>query len=630
MAQLNVDSIKSSFSKQKDDTVKIRLLREAGLKYEAHDKFLAKWTFTKAIELCRQFKLKTEEAISQNHLASFYINSAKWDTAEIEASKALTLAKEVGSELNMAKSYNIIGNSFRRRSKYTDAINNYLKAVSLFEKVKDDKRTAQVYANIAAVYAETNDSKKGIEYGEKAIGFALKSGDNDAIAKAYFNTGAAWAMPDDNKYIEYYKKGIPFALATNNAILIQQGYYNITNGYYQIGLAKGVMPIEAALYADSSKYWAVKIGNPLNNFYANNINSQIAIARKDFSMAERLLNEAWGNLKEDSSNFTLRIYYSTLSKLKYEKGDYKAAYNYRLKQDYYKDSILKEDQLEEIANLEARFQTEKKQDQIETQKSQLKQKSILNYFFGSSAAALALLSFVSYRNYRNKQKVHQLKITELETEKQLSATQAVLKGEEQERTRLAKDLHDGLGGMLSGIKYSFNNMKDNLIMTPDNAQAFERSMNMLDNGIQEMRRVAHNMMPESIMRYGLDKTLADYVSDINKNGSSKIEYQSLRVETLTLTNSAAVTIYRIVQELISNTLKHSSAKNMLVQLLAGDNVLIINAEDDGKGFDTKIIETSSQGIGWKNIKSRVEFLKGILKVESSANNGTQVNIEIPL
>ena len=136
----------------------------------------------------------------------------------------------------------------------------------------------------------------------------------------------------------------------------------------------------------------------------------------------------------------------------------------------------------------------------------------------------------------------------------------MLKGEEQERTRLAKDLHDGLGGMLSGIKYSFQTMKGNLIMTPENKQAFERSMDMLDSSIKEMRRVAHNMMPEALVKFGLDTALSDFCNDINKTGALNVSYQSLGLENEIIEQTTAITIYRIVQELINNTMKHAAPK----------------------------------------------------------------------
>ena len=167
---------------------------------------------------------------------------------------------------------------------------------------------------------------------------------------------------------------------------------------------------------------------------------------------------------------------------------------------------------------------------------------------------LLIVSLLSWRNYKQKQKLQQQRISELETEKKLLATEAVLKGEEQERSRLAKDLHDGLGGLLSGIKYSFQNMKDNLVMTTENYQAFERGMDMLDTSIKELRRVAHNMMPEALVKFGLDTALKDFCNDINQIGVLQVTYQSIGLENLSIDHTTSITIYRIVQELINNSI----------------------------------------------------------------------------
>jgi signal transduction histidine kinase len=233
---------------------------------------------------------------------------------------------------------------------------------------------------------------------------------------------------------------------------------------------------------------------------------------------------------------------------------------------------------------------------------------------------------LGYRTYQQKQQLQQQRITELETQQQLTATEAVLKGEEQERSRLAKDLHDGLGGMLSGIKYSFNSMKGNLIMTPDNAQAFERSMDMLDSSIKEMRRVAHNMMPEALVKFGLDAALKDFCSDINQSGALQVSYQSIGMEHEMTDQTKAIGIYRIIQELINNTMKHAAAKNAIVQLSRSADSIALTVEDDGKGFDTSILNTA-KGIGWANIIHRVEFLKGKLDVNSQPGKGTSVLVE---
>lgn len=321
--------------------------------------------------------------------------------------------------------------------------------------------------------------------------------------------------------------------------------------------------------------------------------------------------------------------YKILSNIAYGNQDLISAKEFDSKADQLNDSINNDNLSEITTRYEKEYETSKKESQIKLQQAQLKQKSILNYFLIAGAAALLIISLLTYRNHRHKQKLQQAKIDELETEKQLTATEAVLKGEEQERTRLAKDLHDGLGGMLSGIKFSLSNMKENLIMTPDNAQAFERSIDMLDSSIQEMRRVAHNMMPEMLVRYGLKIALEEFCNEINRSGAIHTNYQFIGTHTTAIDQTVAVTVYRIVQELVNNAIKHAHAQNVLVQLHASEQekLLTITIEDDGKGFDKNLL-TVSKGMGWNNIQNRVDFLKGKIDVNSEPGKGTSVLIEI--
>ena len=179
-------------------------------------------------------------------------------------------------------------------------------------------------------------------------------------------------------------------------------------------------------------------------------------------------------------------------------------------------------------------------------------------------------------------------------------------------------------------------MKGNLVMTPENKQAFERSMDMLDSSIKEMRRVAHNMMPESLLKFGLATALNDFCNEINQSGALKVNYQSIGLVNVAIDQTMSITIYRIVQELINNTMKHAAAKTALVQVAKTDGQLTVTVEDDGKGFDTAILNTAKarpdgpvgRGIGWSNIQSRVEFLKGKLDVNSAVGKGTSVLIEL--
>ncbi|MBL0305500.1 MAG: sensor histidine kinase [Chitinophagaceae bacterium] len=318
--------------------------------------------------------------------------------------------------------------------------------------------------------------------------------------------------------------------------------------------------------------------------------------------------------------------YGTLSDVYAATGRYKEAFELLKKYNDIKDTLLNEDRKKFALELEKKYETQKKDDLLKNQQSEIAQRKRLNYALAGGAAVLVLTILLLFRNYKQKQRLQQQRIIELETKEKLAATEAVLKGEEKERTRLAKDLHDGLGGMLSGIKYSFQTMKGNLIMTPENQQAFERSMDMLDSSIKEMRRVSHNLMPEVLVRYGLDAALKDYTTEVNKSGIIKVVYQSMGMEQKMIEQSSALGLYRIVQELLNNVIKHAAATEVLVQVFSEKDKLVVNVEDNGKGIDPAIME-KAEGMGWKNIRSRVDLLNGKIDIQSAASKGTAVNLE---
>jgi signal transduction histidine kinase len=298
--------------------------------------------------------------------------------------------------------------------------------------------------------------------------------------------------------------------------------------------------------------------------------------------------------------------------------------------------MASEKTINEITRMEGKYKLEQKDAEIDQLKKisilqalSIKQKKWLNYFLAGSAVVLSMVILLVYANYKQKQKLQQQQIGELILEKKLTTTEAILKGEEKERSRIAKDLHDGLSGMLSGVKFSLQNMHSNLIMTPDNQQSFERSMDMLDNSIKEMRRVAQNMMPEALVQFGLDVALKDFASEINRTGMIKTVYESMGMEEIKIKQTMAITIYRIIQELVNNVIKHAVAQQVFIQLLLEENKLIINVDDNGTGFEKASLQ-SSQGMGWKNILTRVEYLKGKIDVRTAPGKGTAINIELNL
>lgn len=316
---------------------------------------------------------------------------------------------------------------------------------------------------------------------------------------------------------------------------------------------------------------------------------------------------------------------SGMAEIEGKLGNYKSAAEYLTLQMNLADSISNEKSKINANFLNIQYQTAQKEAQIKLQQAALRQKNTINYVLAGSALALAVIIFLLYRNYTNRQKLQQQRIAELETEKQLLATQSLLKGQEDERSRIAKDLHDGLGGLLSGVKLQLGAMKGNLILTEENGIAFNRVLNNLEESIAEMRRVAHNMMPETLLRFGLPQALEDYSSSLSHQQAFTIQCEFRGMEKR-LDSSTEVVVYRIVQELINNAVKHSGASAILVQIMRHDEErLNITVEDNGKGFDPKF--TGSDTAGLRNISSRVKYLNGKMDIQSEPGNGTSVYIE---
>jgi signal transduction histidine kinase len=240
---------------------------------------------------------------------------------------------------------------------------------------------------------------------------------------------------------------------------------------------------------------------------------------------------------------------------------------------------------------------------------------------------------LGYKNFSNKQKLakqhqqlQQQQITQLQKEKQLLAIDAMLKGQEDERSRIAKDLHDGLGGMLSGTKLSFMHMKENLVLTNENAILFDQSLKMLDNTMSDLRKVAHNLMPEALVKFGLQNALKDFCDGIKLASNLGINFQIVG-SSRPLSSTADVFIYRIVQELINNCIKHAHAKNLIVQLAYQANTIGITVEDDGIGFDKNNV-ANNKGAGMQNIQYRVDYFNGTIDIDSTNNKGTSFNIDL--
>jgi signal transduction histidine kinase/ligand-binding sensor domain-containing protein len=218
-------------------------------------------------------------------------------------------------------------------------------------------------------------------------------------------------------------------------------------------------------------------------------------------------------------------------------------------------------------------------------------------------------------------------VRKLEKEKAILDKQNAI---EQERTRLARELHDGLGSMLSGIKHSFSSIKNNIHLDNKQGIDFDTSIEKLNTSIREIRNISHSMMDtDSLLQNGLPNALKDYCRNLTHPGSLKINFEAIAIEGMVLKEEQAFHILRIVQELLQNVLKHSLAKEAIVQLSKNDKEINITVEDNGIGFDINKVALK-KGIGLRNVADRLKIIHGKMDIKSTSESGTSIFITCPL
>jgi two-component system, NarL family, sensor kinase len=624
----NLDSLEKVINAMPDDTAKINKLNLLIEKLKFQNPVKAAKLDSLSLKICSKIDYPLGLTVALRLRGILYADKTNIDSARIFYDKALLVVKNKNEKdyiLQLGLIYNNYGVLAHLENKYDSATNYYLKAAKIFTAIDEETLLFFPYNNLSEIYLFLLDYPKALEYAEKANIAAIKRGDmNWILCSSNYIAINKLKLKKTSGLDSVLKQNALLAKSISNFPAAALSYNVLGEFYtdYKINYDSAIYYLKQALFYTEEKagdkYFSGQVYHNLGRAY---------MLKNDYKNAYINLKKAL----EISKNFSIKNIeqYATgsLSLLEEKHGNYKQAFLYLKTYVDITDTVNAKYNRNKTTELATKYETEKKETQLKLQQSTIKQKNILNILLGSITAAILLISLFSYINYQNKQKLQQQKISELETLQQLSATEAVLKGEEQERTRLAKDLHDGLGGMLSGIKYSFNSIKGNMIMTPDNAHTFERSMDMLDSSIKEMRRVAHNMMPEALVKFGLDTALKDFCNDINISGALRVGYQSNGIANEPIEQTTAITIYRIVQELLNNSMKHAAATNAIVQVVKNINQISVTAEDDGKGFDKGILK-QSMGMGWGNIMSRVEFLKGKIDVDTQKDKGTSVHIEI--
>lgn len=355
--------------------------------------------------------------------------------------------------------------------------------------------------------------------------------------------------------------------------------------------------------------------------------------RGDFKTAGSYMTEFLNTAIQNKNGINTFQGYYKRSQYLAAGGEYKGAYNDLFAALRIYDSLETVETIKNAKELELKYESLEKEKEILALKVTNEEKKSQAYLLGILASVLALLLFGGYyvynqrmRKARKKERLQEAEVNLLKQEQQNKIFSAMIEGQEKERKRLAIDLHDGLGGRLSGISMNLSKLdKDEPKEYPK--KQLQKVMKDLDDSLTELRAIARNMMPETLMKFGLQAALKDYCSSMTTS-DTKVMLQVYGADK-DIDINQQVTIYRVIQELINNAVKHAKASEILVQFMREGDQVDITVEDNGVGFiKNENPNTTNSGMGLSNLETRVAYLKGNIEFESEENEGTTVNVHL--
>jgi len=525
-----------------------------------------------------------------------------------------------------------------------------------------------------AILAQKNDNIKSVVdiILNKVIPLVKNGGDTLMLAKYY--SQVAVVFMNSNQYHKaeiYYNLAIHTAenISSKSTIIVSTYIYAASNYIYLVKLTKAKMMLDRAkailrLYPESSKWpdYYYSEGNYFEQSHQyelalNSYNRGISIGHalqqnylvqtlllQKYSVLTKLHNyrdatrllDSLSREKEFMASAKNRIsIYKELAKNNLRLGNVRKAYHWLDLHGQLSDSLNESRLTSEINILEGKFRNAENKKRIsdltaanDKVKFEAKNTHLVNLLLASISLLLTFTVVAGYLFYRNDKRLkalhYQQELKNIHQSHQIKLTRAMLQGQDEERKRVARDLHDGLGGMLSVVKINLSGFAANRGIILGNN--LDPVIMLLDESITELRSIARNMMPASLLRLGLEVSLKDLCESMMSE-SFIIDFQYLAVSD-TIPLDEQMTIYRIIQELLNNVVKHADAKNVLLQCSQHKDNFMITIEDDGKGFNPGCIHEKN-GLGINNIRTRVAYLDGNLEIQSSEHiRGTTIHIEL--
>lgn len=584
------------------------------------------------LDLSKQLGYPKGQLLALRDLGNYHYQRGTYNFGKIQSLQALGIAKKYDYEDYFADLFNHLALSYRRGGQLDSAFHYFTLAEKKFLADGEDYELWRIYSGLGRLFSEKGEPEKAEMYFEKAFKIVKDKNKRADLGYVIYMLGTFYFQQERfDKFAFYSKEWQEFQNQKKGVNKIKQ---DERHSNFVTFLPKGDSTIERMTRA--YKYELAQ-----GNYFVTGVHLQnlgfLVYEKEDYSKALDIYQQSAQYLEKSRPGYFLSNSYKNIYELgkKLDKTD--LALSFLEKYNYLNDSLQTAAMEEILAELEVKYETEKNKQTLRFQTLELGQKTLQRNLFLGSSFFLALLALAIFLGLRSRlranrkiavqsNKIQQQKINQLEQEKKILAFNSVIEGQEKERMRIAADLHDSLGGLLTSVKAHFNTLPLEQQNQPIKMR-YEKTNRLIDDACVELRRISHNMMPRALSLSGLKGALEDLVQNIEEQGIvCKMELFGLEKR---LPKTKAVMLYRIFQELIGNVLKHAKANNLLIQVMRHEEELIVLVEDDGSGFN--LAEAKLQkGMGLSSIESRVKFLNGSLYWDSVIGQGTTVNIQFPI
>lgn len=578
-------------------------------------------------------KYKKGELQAQYSLGKAYYLTLQMDSATYHLNKGIELGAYLHDTLYLILCKKWIGSVLRYQSDHEGALHQYQQALDLSNRVNLVDEIPKLTQNIAALFLDQGHSEKAIYYFKKSLKQITdpytKSVCNANLGLAYLkNLQFELALLSFEKSLQYCKEVDNPNCEITPLEMITSTY--LDQGKFKIALKYGLEVLEKRKIQDSTPHM-VNAYNQVGLIYLNLQEFEHALQYFEYCLS----------LHDYIQPSMLPLIHANMAMAYDSLEIYEPAVKHLWKFVQAKDTLNSTETQNHINGLLAKFDTERKEQEIlllqkerELKESELNRQMLLRNI-ATVAVIIALIGLIVFRHiYSQKievqktlaikqQEINEQKTKELIRENELKATKANIEGQEQERKRIAQELHDGIAGNLATMKIHLSDLSSDV-----NSDSLKNIIHQMDMTYDQVRSLSHHLMPPSIQRLTLIQLIDSYLNEIKPSMVFSIHFNYHNKAVIDgLDGHTKHELYRITQELMNNIIKHARPKHVDIQLNVNDEELNLMVEDDGVGFDLNAI---SKGIGLKSIESRVSKVHGHLHMDTKPNYGTTVSIDIPI